>query len=81
MNTEARKISFIQDYLKINDERILNAVEKFFYKTKSEVFEEKSFKPMSLEVFNNEIDKAIEDENNNKITDTETLKKRIQKWT
>ena len=80
MNTEARKISFIQDYLRVDDERILKAVENFFYKTKSEAFQEESLTPMSLDKFNEEINKAIDDENNNRITDVETLKKRIQKW-
>ncbi|MDO5510158.1 MAG: hypothetical protein Q4F57_05640 [Weeksellaceae bacterium] len=77
MNIEARKISFIQEYLRIDNEDILNAVENFFYKTKSEVFED-NLKPMTLEKFNEEIDQALEDENNSDLTKVEDLKKRIQ---
>ena len=35
---------------------------------------------MSLEDFNKEIDKAINDEENNRLIRAEDLKKKIQKW-
>lgn len=79
MNIEARKLSFIQDYLRIDNEKILSAVENFFYKTKSEQFEE-NLKPMSMQEFNEEIDKALEDETNGRLTKAEDLKERINQW-
>ena len=79
MNLEARKLSFIQDYLRIDNEKILSAVENFFYKTKSELFEE-NLKPMSMEQFNKEINQALEDEANGRITKAGDLKERINKW-
>lgn len=79
MNIEARKISFIQEYLRIDNEKFLTAVENFFYKTKSEIFED-NLKPMSLEKFNSEIDQALEDEKNGDLTNIEDLKDKIQKW-
>ena len=49
------------------------------YKNNSETFEE-NLKPMSLEDFNREIDKALEDEKDNRIISVRDLKKQIQKW-
>jgi len=79
MNIEARKISLVQEFLKIDNEKIISALENFFHKSKSEIFEE-NLKPMSLEQFNREIDKALEDEKNNRIISAKGLKKQIQKW-
>lgn len=51
----------------------------FVPKNNSETFEE-NLKPMSLEDFNREIDKALEDEKDNRIISVRDLKKQIQKW-
>lgn len=79
MNIEARKISIIQEFLKIDSEKIISAIENFLNKSKAENFEE-NLNPMSLEEFNNEIDKALEDEKNNRITNAKDLKKKIKEW-
>lgn len=79
MNIEARKISLIQEFLKIDSEKIISAIENFLKKSKTENFE-KNLKPMSLEEFNLEIDKALEDEKNNRITNAKDLKKKIKEW-
>jgi hypothetical protein len=79
MNIEARKILFVQDFLKIDNEKIINDIEQFFYKTKSKVFEE-NLNPMTLEQFNEDIDKAIDDEHRNRLTNAKDLKKKIQEW-
>jgi len=79
MNIEAKKLSFIQEFLRIDNEKIINALEALLYKSKSEVFEEK-MKPMSIEQLNSEIDTAIEDEKNNRFTNAKDLKQKIQEW-
>ena len=79
MNLEARKISLVQEFLRIDNEKLITALENLLYKTKTEFFEE-NLKPMSLVDFNKEIDKAINDEENNRVTPAEDLKKKIQKW-
>lgn len=79
MNIEARKLSFIQDYLRIDNEKILSAVEDFFQKAKSESFEE-NLKPMSMEQFNEEINQALQDETNGRLTKAEDLKQRVNQW-
>ncbi|QOW10379.1 hypothetical protein Q73A0000_08370 [Kaistella flava (ex Peng et al. 2021)] len=79
MNLEARKISLVQEFLRIDNEKLITALENLLYKTKNEFFEE-NLKPMSLEDFNKEIDKAINDEENNRLIRAEDLKEKIQKW-
>lgn len=79
MNLEARKISLVQEFLRIDNEKIISALEKFLHKNKSEIFEQ-NLNPMSLEQFNIEIDKALEDEKNNRVISVKDLKQKIQKW-
>ena len=79
MNIEAKKLSFIQEFLRIDNEKIINALENLLHKSQSEVFEEK-MKPMSIEQLNSEIDSAIEDEKNNRFTNAKDLKQKIQEW-
>lgn len=79
MNLEARKISLVQEFLKIDNEKIISALENFLIRSKSEDFE-KNLEPMSMEKFNSEIDIALEDEKNNRIIKAKDLKEKIQKW-
>ncbi len=79
MNLDARKILLIQEFLRIDNEKIIGALENFFYKTQSENFE-KNLKPMSLEQFYQEIDQALEDEKNNHLMLAKDLKQKIQAW-
>ncbi len=79
MNLEARKISLVQEFLRIDNEEIISALENVLHKIKSENFDE-SLKPMSLDQFNDEIDKAIDDEANDRIINIQDLKNKIQQW-
>ena len=79
MNLEARKILLIQEFLRIDNEKIIGALENFFYKTQSENFE-KNLKPMPLEQFYQEIDQSLEDEKNNHLMLAKDLKQKIQEW-
>ncbi|MDY9918421.1 hypothetical protein SAMN05216365_12336 [Porphyromonadaceae bacterium NLAE-zl-C104] len=79
MTIEARKISLVQEFLRIDNEDIIKALEDLLHQSKIEAFK-KNFNPMSLEEFNSEIDKALDDEENYRLTSVKTLKKKIQKW-
>ena len=79
MNIEARKISLIKEFLKIDNEKIISAIENFLHQSNSKNLEQ-NIKPMSLEDFYNEIDKAVEDEKNKRITNVKDLKKKIKEW-
>jgi hypothetical protein len=79
MNLETRKLSFIQEFLRLQNEEIVSGLEKFLRKRKIELLEN-DFKPMSLEQFNNEIDQALDDSENVRIIKARELKDKIQKW-
>ncbi|WP_396174489.1 hypothetical protein [Flavobacterium sp.] len=79
MNLEARKISLVQEFLRVDNEKIIIALENLLHKRKSELFEE-NLKPMSLKQFNDEVDQAIDDEENSRLISAQDLKKKVQKW-
>lgn len=79
MNLEAKKISFIQEFLRIDNEKIINALENLLHKSKSEFFED-NLKPMTVEQLNIEIEQALDDEKNNRVTKAKDLKQKIQEW-
>jgi hypothetical protein len=79
MNLEARKISLVQEFLRIDNEKIISALEDLLHKSKSESFDE-NLKAMSLNQFNDEIDKSLDDENNDRLINVNDLKNKIQKW-
>lgn len=79
MNLEARKILLVQEFLKLDNEHIIEALEKLLRQNKLEFFEQ-NFKPMSLKQFNDEIDASLNDEENDRLIEATDLKNKIQKW-
>jgi hypothetical protein len=79
MNIQARKISIIQEFLRINSEELINKIDKFLHDEKKKIYE-KELKPMSLEKFNEMIDKAEDDIENGRVIEAKNLKKDIEKW-
>jgi len=80
MNLETRKISFIQEFLRLQNEEIVTGLENFLRNRKIELVE-KEFKPMSLDQFNKEIDQALDDSKNDRVIKATDLKDEIKKWT
>ncbi len=79
MDLEARKISFVQEFLRLQNEEIVSGLEKLLRKRKAELTE-KNFKPMTMEQYNAEIDQAMEDSKNGRMIKATDLKAKIQKW-
>ena len=79
MDLQSRKLSFIQEFLRVQNEDIILGLEKLLRKRKTELFE-KNLEPMSLKQFNAEIDQALDDYNNEKVIAASDLKAKIQKW-
>jgi len=73
MDLQTRKISFVQEFLRIQNEGIISGLEKFLKNRKSEIFE-KNLKPMELDQFYNEIDKALDDSENDRVIKATDLK-------
>lgn len=79
MNIEARKISFIEDYLRISDESILSKLENLL-KTEKKKLHERELHPMSVQEFNAMIDYAEADIKNDKVISHDDLKNKIKTW-
>jgi len=79
MNIEARKISFIQEFLKVQNEDVINSLEELLRKCKAESNMDK-IEPMSIGELNARIDKSMEDSRTGRIVKAEDIKSIIQKW-
>ena len=79
MDLEARKISFVQEFLRLQNEEIVSGLEKLLRKRKAELTE-KNFKAMTMAQYNAEIDRAMEDSKNGRMIKATDLKAKIQKW-
>ncbi len=76
MNIDSRKLLFIQEFLRLNNEDIIIGLEKTMKQLKIKQYEKK-IKPISLDQFNEEINQAIEDSRNDKVIKATELRK---KW-
>ena len=79
MNLEARKISFVQEFLRLQNEEIVSGLEKLLHKRKSEL-SEKEMKPMSIEQFNSDISQSENDFKSGRIISATDLKAKVKKW-
>jgi hypothetical protein len=78
MDIQSRKIDFIQEFLKIQNEDLISRLEKLLRSNKAK--EETAFEPMTMDELNARIDKSINDSKNNKLTSSNDLLDEIEKW-
>lgn len=78
MDIQSRKIDFIQEFLKIQNEELISRLEKLLRSSKSN--EKTIFKPMTVAELNSRIDKSMADSKNNKLTSSNDLIAEIEKW-
>lgn len=60
MDLEARKISFVQEFLRLQSEEIVIHLENLLHKQKVELLDQE-MKSMNIEQFNKEIDRSLDD--------------------
>lgn len=78
MDIQTRKIEFVREFLKMQNEELLTVMENLLHSTKKDSTSE--LHPMSVEELNKRIDKSMEDSKNGKITKSSDLITEIQKW-
>lgn len=79
MDIQTRKIEFIQKFLKVESEDVIKRLEKILrIENKTSVKEE--FESMTIEEFNERIDKSMEDSKNGRLTKASDLKAKMEKW-
>jgi hypothetical protein len=79
MNIQVRKLVFIEEFLRISDEKLLAKLESFLKKEKK-ISHEKNLKAMSLKEFNAMIDHAEEDSKAGRVISHKDLKKKVRTW-
>jgi hypothetical protein len=79
MNLEARKLSFIQEILKVQSEKTISQLETILRKEKT-VIEFENIQPMTMKKFNQRIDKSLDDSKKGKLTEINDLISEIYKW-
>lgn len=79
MDLEARKIMFVQEFLRLQSEEIIIGLEKMLRKQKVALIEA-NLKPMSLYQLDEEIDQAMEDSKKGRLIKGIDLKAKVQKW-
>ena len=65
MNLEARKIEFVQEFLKLQSEEVVSRLERILRKEK-DTSEERIFEPMTQNELNKRIDQSESDFKNNR---------------
>ncbi len=79
MDLQTRKISFVQEFLNIQNEEIISQLEKILMKEKEKT-SSNNVDPMSLEEFNKRIDISLEDSKKGRLTESNKLESEIEKW-
>lgn len=72
MNLEARKIEFIQEFLKLQSEEAISRLEKFLHKERLNS-KDSSFERLTIEELNTRIEKSEADFENNRFKSSSTL--------
>ncbi|MGO2103621.1 MAG: hypothetical protein ACTH3E_11295 [Psychroflexus halocasei] len=79
MDIQTRKIEFIQKFLKVESEDVINRLEKIL-RIENKTSEKEEFESMTIEEFNERIDKSMEDSKNGRLTKASDLKAKMEKW-
>jgi hypothetical protein len=79
MDIQTRKINFVQDFLRLRNIKLIAKLEKILLEDKARDYEA-NLKPLSIDNFNNMIDKSIEDANQGNVVSARDLKESVKKW-
>ena len=78
MNIEARKIEFVQEFLKLQSEEAVSRLEKILRKEKN-ASDERIFEPMTQDELNKRIDQSESDFRNNRFKTSSKLLAKYEK--
>jgi len=79
MDFRTRKIAFIQEFLRLNNEKIISQLELVLNKEKKK-YKENNTQPMTIEEFDERIGKSLKDAEEGRLTEIEQLVDEIEKW-
>jgi hypothetical protein len=79
MDIVARKLNFVQEFLRISDEDLVDKLERFL-RTERKKRVDKEIKPMTMNEFNQMIEKSEDDVKNDRVIEARELLKKVEKW-
>jgi hypothetical protein len=79
MDIVARKLNFVQEFLRITDEDLVDKLEKLLRTVRRKMVD-KEIKPMTMNEFNQMIEKAEDDVKNGRVIEARELLKKVEKW-
>jgi hypothetical protein len=79
MDLQTRKLTFVKEFLNIQNEDIVDRFEKMMKKERKRS-DEKDFQPMTFDEFNKRIDQSMLDSHNGKLINNDELIKEIEGW-
>jgi len=79
MDIQTRKLHFIQEFLRFANGNILEKFEKMLAQEREKIYTEE-IKPMTMQQYEQRIDKAFDEFKNNKVKTARGLKKEMAKW-
>jgi hypothetical protein len=79
MDIQTKKLDFVRDFIRLNDERLVDKFRELLKIEKNKKFE-KELSPYSLSEFNQIIDKSESDSENGRLTSARELQKEAEKW-
>jgi hypothetical protein len=79
MDIQTRKINFIQDFLRLRNTKLIDKLEKILLEDKAKDYEA-NLKPMTMDSYNQMIDKSLEDVRQGNVIDARELKETVKKW-
>ena len=79
MDIIARKLNFVQEFLRIADEDLVNKLETFLRSERKKRLD-KQIEPLSMSNFNQMVEKAEDDFDNDRVIEAKELLKKVEKW-
>lgn len=77
MDIQTRKIEFIQEFLKLQNEELISRLENLLRASKSK---NDDFKQITIDELNSRIDQSMNDSKNDRLTNSDDLIAEIEKW-
>ena len=79
MDLQTRKIHFIQEFLRVANDGVVEKFEKMLQKERKKI-DDPDISPMTMDQYEKRIDLALDDLDNNRVTAAKKLKKDISSW-
>jgi len=79
MNIEARKLSLVQEFLRVSDEEVIAKLEQVLRDERKKKLA-KELGPMTMDEFYGMIDKAEDDIKAGRVSEARELIKKVDKW-